>query len=477
MTSAMLQQLLKCLATLSALLMAGAFLRAKVPQFRKLLLPASVIGGFIGLLLGPNVLGEYAVLRFPAEWITIWSLLPGILIVPIFSAVPLGMYMGASRGAGLGLKGTSRNALMTMGLFSAGGCFQCVLGFGTNMLFTKLDPSLNLYRTFGWELSQGYSGGHGTAGGVGGILEGYGLDYWATSQGVAMTTATVGLIGGMLLGIWFINRASRKGQTSLLTKTGVIPPDIARGFNNEPQTQKSLGRETMLSSSIETVSIHLAIMLAGCGIAYWLLAKLKATGIAAFAAVPVWFYALLVMYVINFILIKLKLDWMIDTKVKARITGTMSDFAIVAAISSVPVKAVLAFAVPLVFMCLLGFVVTYFVTFPLFKYCFKNDYSFERAIISWGTNTGVMITGMMLLKICDPDYESPALTDFSMGFSLMAITGLFTSPITYGLIANGSTMNNFLWALVSGVGYLAVALIARRMLKSPDQKEAPATVQ
>ena len=28
---------------------------------------------------------------------------------------------------------------------------------------------------------------------------------------------------------------------------------------------------------------------------------------------------------------------------------------------------------------------------------------------------------MMLLKICDPDYQTPALAEFSMGFALMSI--------------------------------------------------------
>ena len=42
-------------------------------------------------------------------------------------------------------------------------------------------------------------------------------------------------------------------------------------------------------------------------------------------------------------------------------------------------------------------------------------------IVCWGANTGVTITGMMLLKICDPDYQTPALAEFSMGFALMSI--------------------------------------------------------
>ena len=83
---------------------------------------------------------------------------------------------------------------------------------------------------------------------------------------------------------------------------------------------------------------------------------------------------------------------------------------------------------------------------------YKGDYAFERSIIAWGTATGVMITGMMLLKICDPDYETPALADFSMGFSLLSLSGLITTPLTLAVFASGSTMANFLFSLaVTGV--------------------------
>lgn len=49
-----------------------------------------------------------------------------------------------------------------------------------------------------------------------------------------------------------------------------------------------------------------------------------------------------------------------------------------------------------------------------------------------------MITGMMLLKICDPDYETPALADFSMGFSLLSLSGLITTPLTLAVIASAA---------------------------------------
>ena len=54
LTSSLLTELLCSLSIIGGLLLLGTFLRAKVKLFQKLFLPASVIGGFIGLLLGPR---------------------------------------------------------------------------------------------------------------------------------------------------------------------------------------------------------------------------------------------------------------------------------------------------------------------------------------------------------------------------------------------------------------------------------------
>ncbi len=465
MTSAMLADLLKACAVLSGLLMAGTFLRAKVPFFGKMLLPASVIGGFIGLIFGPNVMGQFlgfSLLPIPEEYVSIWALIPGILIVPIFAAAPLGDGMDKKeKSAKGGFKQYGPAVIIMMALFSIVGSAQSATGYITNLLFTKFG-GMELYRTFGWELSQGFSGGHGTAAAIGGILEGYGLDYWQTSQGVGVTTATAGLLGGMILGIFVINRAARRGEVSNLKD---IPEETKRGVVTDVSKQKSMGRETTVTSCINTATVHLGLILIGCGLAYWLRGILSSSSIEIvkklFSAPPVWFYALLLMYVVNFVLVKCDLGWMIDKKVKSSVTGCLSDIAITAAIASCNVKAVIAYIVPITVMCILGFIITYLIIFPIHKKIFgTDDYAFERSIISWGTNTGVMITGMMLLKVCDPDYETPALTDFSMCFAILSIISIFTSPITYGLIGSGSTLANLGWQGVQIAAYVIVILIA-----------------
>jgi ESS family glutamate:Na+ symporter len=308
----------------------------------------------------------------------------------------------------------------------------------------------------------GFAGGHGTATALGSILQDFGLPWWQTSQGVALTTATVGLVGGMFFGILLINRAMKRGETHYLGGKGELPRDMQLGYTKDIAKQKSLGRETMYSSSIETFTVHIGILFLASGLAYLLSRQMRVWIPDLF--LPVWFYALLIMYVLNFFMLKLKLNWVIDTKVKSRITGALSDFAITAAMMTMPIKAISQFVVPIIIMCVIGFIVTYFFTFPLFKKAFKDSFAFERAIMSWGVNTGVMMTGMTLLRVCDPEYESPVISDFSMGFALMSIFSLVISPIDYSFLAKGSTAANFFWNIGVLVFYAAVAAIGYALL-------------
>ena len=66
---------------------------------------------------------------------------------------------------------------------------------------------------------------------------------------------------------------------------------------------------------------------------------------------------------------------------------------------------------------------------------------------------------MTLLKICDPEYKSPALSEFSLGFSLMSVTGLLIVPILNTVLAVGSTFDNFITAIISAIFYFAFAFM------------------
>ena len=457
MTSQLLTQLLHALSLLSVLLLIGTFLRAKIKLFQNLYLPASVIGGFIGMIISPEILGRFSNYSISEEWIKTYSLLPGILSVPIFAAIPLGMFLNENKN----IKSMyPSKVLICFGLFQCASMSQSAIGYATNMFFSKINPQLNMYRTFGYELSAGCAGGPGLAAATGKLLEGFGIPQWEIAQGVALTTATIGLIGGIVFGIIFINLAVRKNKTKIIKRINDnADKSMEVGYNKDINKQNSLGRETFLSSSIETITFHLAIIFTVCGIAYIVLNFVKKMNIAGLNVLPVWTYSMIIMFALNFIIKKLNLVWMVDAKVKAKIMGTLSDFAIVSAMTSLPIKAIINYIAPITVMCILGFIITYLLVFPLNSFFFKEDYSFERAIISWGTLTGVLITGMTLLKICDPEYKSPALSEFSLGFSLMSVTGLLIVPILNTVLAVGSTFDNFITAIISAILYFAFAFV------------------
>jgi ESS family glutamate:Na+ symporter len=444
-------------------LLLGTLLRGCVPVFRKLFLPASVIGGFVGLLIGPIIWQNKGGIPFPKEWLATWSSLPGILIVPVVASTPLGMRFAASKGGGT--KATA-NVLKTFALIYGISVTQVLIGLGVNKIFGYAQPELQLYPTFGYELSQGFSGGHGTAGVIGSYFKGLELPFWELAQGITTTPATFGLVGGMILGIIAINIAARSGQTALLSKPGDIPLDMAKGFQRDPEKQKSLGNETTLNSSIESLTFHLAVILGSCGIAYILLNIVKYYKVPVISQVPIWPYALVVMFGVNFLIQKIGLGTLIDGKTKSRIAGVCSDYAITAAIASMPVHAILQYITPLFTLIVLGLTLTFILVFVLSKRFF-TDYRIERAAAIWGTVTGVFLTGLMLLKICDPDYKLPVLNDYSVGFSMTSMIGFIMLPPTVGMMLNYGFVHNVLFqgAIVLAMGivlFFAVRLDPRK---------------
>lgn len=411
MTSALLKDLLQSLALLGVFLLLGVFIRAKVKIFQKTFIPAGVIGGFLLLILGPQC---FDVLPFPNEWFKIYSLLPGVLIVPVVAAVPLGLSIGG--GKGKEESDVLKNVFPLIGVGLAASMFQFAVGYGTHMLFNSQD----LYDIFGIELSIGFVGGHGTAGTLGNILSGMNLPYWQLSQGVATTTATFGIVGGILIGICLINWAARHGETAVLKKPADIPEPIRVGFEKDITKQTSVGRETTLSSSIDTFAFHSALIFVACGIAYLVVMYAKKLQIPVLSKISVWAYAMIVMFIIWGIMNKLKIAYLVDGKIKSKVSGSFTEFAVIAAIASLPIKAVAAYIVPIMVMVIAGYIVT---TGVLFFFCKKylKGYWFEQMIGTLGMSTGVFLTGVLLLRICDPNLESPALANYSLSYTVTSV--------------------------------------------------------
>jgi ESS family glutamate:Na+ symporter len=337
---------------------------------------------------------------------------------------------------------TSTDVIKTFGIFLGIAAVQLTIAISVRQFFVS--GGMDLYPPFGYELPMGFSGGHGTAGVIGSYYKGLDLPYWELAQGVTTTTATFGIVGGMIIGIIAINVAARTGKTAILTKPGDIPPDMAKGYQMDPEKQPSMGKETTMSSSIESLTFHVAVILTACGIAYILMNLVKYFKVPLVSQIPIWAWAIVVMFGVNFFIQKAGLGNLIDNKTKSRIAGICTDYAIVAAIASLPVKAIMVYIAPILTMVVAGYVGTYVFLYYLFKKFFA-DFYFERFISLWGTSTGVFLTGLMLLKICDPEYKSPVLNDYSMGFSLTSVTSFILMPIVVSMLLYQSFTINVLF--------------------------------
>ena len=463
--AATLKLILIALGFASVFLLIGLLLRSKFKVLQKLFLPASVIGGFVGLILVQIFSRVGVVAEQVTNYVSVLDALPAILIVPIFASTPLGNFKHKNDLDKANAKAASGIANGVFWLMCGIMAVQMVIGLAVNFFMTKAGSAVPFYNVWGFELAAGFTGGHGTAASVGAI---YGAipavaDFASQGKDVATTFATFGLIGGMVFGIVFINIAARRGKTAVMKKPAALEGVALTGLQKDVSKQESLGRETTKNFTVETLSVHLAVVLAVVLAAYGvsaLLAKIPAVG-SLLKQLPVWSIAMVLMLLANKIISALKLEWMFDKKVVQKISGFMTDFAIVCAVASMNLKTIATFIAPIVICSVIGFVVTYFYIFKLTKLIARTEAPFEHSIIAWGTSTGVLMTGLVLLKVCDPNYETSTLNNFTKGFAIMSIVqAAILGVLMPILIGKMDTLGILLFSLVLAVVFTAGAVVS-----------------
>ena len=84
-TGGTLDALIVYVSILGILLLVASWLRLKIPILKKYHIPAALIAGLIGLILGPHFIG-----LVPKHITSCWSALSGRLIVFVFAPMLMG---------------------------------------------------------------------------------------------------------------------------------------------------------------------------------------------------------------------------------------------------------------------------------------------------------------------------------------------------------------------------------------------------
>ncbi len=382
---------------LGVFLIAGKILRVKVPLFRIIFLPASIIGGFLALLAGP-----YAADILPAFILDTWREIPGILINFVFATLFLGVAVP-------GIKV----------LWSQGGsqlCFGMIAGtgqyfFALLVTILILMPFFDVSPVFATILEIGFAGGHGTAAGMRGVFEQMGFPEGAD---LAQMSATVGIIIAVVGGIFYINIAIRKGYCVNLDETKGIPEYKKKGLI--PANDRfPISKATVASESIEPMAFHFAITAVAILTGWLMLAGVRQIH-PVVSGFPLFPLAMIGGMIVQILAVRLKVDDYFDRNSFERILGFSLDVLVVAAIASIRLDLFIENLWPFLILMTTGIGWLFFCLVVLAPRMFPYNW-LERGVTEYGMQSGVTAMGLLLLRLVDPNYKTDTAQAF--GFKQM----------------------------------------------------------
>ena len=396
--------LLYDIAWMSALMLIAKVIRSKISFIQKLYIPSSLIAGFMGLLAGKQFLN---VIPFSSEI----SNYAGILIAFVFGSMFIGNKAKVSFRRMFSSVGDSFliNAAAEIAQF---GLFILLGIVVFPILFKKINPA------FGLMLPAGFVGGHGTAAAIGSVLVDSG---WTDATSIGQTFATIGLLGGILGGVAMINIGARKGNTAIIKSVEDLQEEMLTGLVKE-NNRSEFGQNTVNAMSIDTLTWHFSLILVAVGMAYGVNAILKM--LLPSVSFPVYGLALVCSIVLQGILKIVNLDEYVDKKIVTHIGSSATDYLVAFGVASINISVVVKYLIPIIVLSVIGFIFV-MTWFWIVSPSFFRDYWFERGIYIFGLSTGVMATGVILLRVTDPEFKSGVLEDFGFAWIFLSFMDMF----------------------------------------------------
>lgn len=403
------------LVLLGVMVLLGKTMRIKWGWTQKLFLPASILAGFLALFLGPEVFGSIASALgtdrfaegglFGAETLAVWKTLPGLLISVVFGTLFLGQKLPKPKEV-VELAGPQ----LSVGVAFASG--QYVVGIA--LVTFLLTPLFGINEAAGALIEIGFEGGHGTAAGMQSVFEDIN---WSDGYDLAVAVATVGLLSGIVIGVAVINWAIRTGRTEVITEVKDRSIEEQRGLFRRDE-QYMAAKMTTRPSSVEPLSLHVAFLAVAIGVGVILLKALQwveqmlwIDKIELLSYVPLFPMAMIGGIFVQLGLNFLGYEHLIDQNMMLRIQGLALDLLITAALATISLQAIADNFWSFLILCVGGILLNVFLLLWLVPRSIP-EYWLERGVGDFGQSMGVTATGLILMRIVDPEAESPAFEAF-----------------------------------------------------------------
>ena len=442
------------------LLLIARFIKQKIKLFQTLYLPESIIAGAIALLLGPGALGAIALSTgadpdsylagglFSVEMQEIWSQSPGVFINIVFAALFLGEHIPNPRDI---WRKTAPQ--VAFGQTIAWG--QYVIGILVTLLI--LTPLFGANPITGALIEIGFEGGHGTAGGMADTFTS--LDF-PEGGDLALGLATVGIIMGIIFGTVLAHWGRSKGYIQS------EPEPVADGdaqFQETASTEPSsvLAKRSRLMQNFLIDPLSLNFGFTGLAIAIgWIILEILTliesvtwgrNGLELIGAVPLFPMALIGGIIIQVVMKRIDLDVLIIRRLQERIAGVALDLLVVTALASINLAVLGANLGIFLTLSVIG-IAWNVLAFVFLAPRILPVYWFERGIGDMGQSMGVTATGILLIRMVDPENRTGAFESF-------AYKQLFFEPIVGGGLFTAAAP-----ALISTFGSVPTLLLTGGLL-------------
>ena len=422
----------------SFLILIGQLLRSKIRFIQSSFIPASLLAGFMGLALGPNMLNWIPFSKMASSY-------AGMVTILVFASVGIN-----------GVKFSADNMkrdLNRMGAYASYKIFALAIQMCLPAAFSILVVSLfvpNLNEGFGLLLAAGFYGGHGTAAALGSTFEKLG---WAAATDLGMTFATIGILSGIFGGLLAIKWATRNNCTHYVKDFSAISEDLKTGLI-PVKNRQSMGDETVSSVSLDSLAFHFSLILVPTGLGYLVNSYIAKTWDLDLPTFTVAFIIALIMFVVMGGIKQKGIYEYVDHRIIGRLGSAATDYLVFFGVASIKLTVIFEYALPLFLLSLFGIALCFFTLFYMGSRMNSESW-FERCIFVFGYATGVFAIGLTLLRIVDPENRSKTLND-------TAVTGPLNTPLEIFAWASGPAMlmGGFqkAWTFI-GI-YLAISLVA-----------------
>ena len=149
-----------------------------------------------------------------------------------------------------------------------------------------------------------------------------------------------------------------------------------------------------------------------------------------------------------------------------RINGLSVDLTVAACLGAISLTALASYYIPVIILIAVGILITCFVL-PWYSSRIFSDHQFYRMLVLFGTATGTLPTGLSLLRVVDPDFETPAARDYAYASGMVFIFVfpliLFVNLPAYSYVQNAPVLFyamlgiTFIYTLIFIIAYRIAA--------------------